>query len=81
VSTSRRIALVVGCCVLAAITPFIAGISTAIFGLIPLGYAIWLLARSEWAVSTRVFLSALALLATGALVIGLLILATSASRD
>ncbi len=80
-SEKRRITTVTGCCVIAAVTPFIAGISTAILGLIPLAYAIWLLARSKWALSTRILLSAVALVATGGLVVGLLILATLSSGD
>ncbi|HEX4518488.1 MAG TPA: hypothetical protein VH063_02800 [Gaiellaceae bacterium] len=77
----RRIATVAVCCVLAAITPFIAGIAGGAVGLVPLGYAIWLLVRSGWAVSTRLASSALALVATGGLMVGFLILATLSSGD
>ena len=80
-SGRRRITTVVACCVIAAITPFIAGVLTAVLGLIPLAYAIWLLARSDWALSTRIFLSAVAVIATGGLAVGFLILATLGSGD
>lgn len=46
-----------------------------------MAYAIWLLARSDGALATCLLLSAVALVATGGLVIAFLILATLATGD
>jgi|tagenome__1003787_1003787.scaffolds.fasta_scaffold20502047_2 hypothetical protein len=81
VTQTRRIATVAACCGIAAITPFIAGVSTAVLGLIPLAYAVWLVAQSQWPRSTQLLVSAVVVVATGALVIVFLILATVASGD
>ena len=80
-SNRRRIVGVLGCCVVAAATPFVAGLTSAIVGVVPLGCAIWLLARSEWSLRTRLIASMVVLAATFGLVIAFLILATSASGD
>lgn len=59
-------------CLLAALSPFIAGRSIAIAGLVPLGCAIFLVARSPWSRTARVAVSAAVVVATVALFIGFL---------
>jgi hypothetical protein len=71
----RRIAGVGVCCLLAAMIPFVAGLSTAFLGLVPLGLAIWLVARSEWSSRIRVATVLGVLVVTLALFVALLALA------
>ncbi len=76
-----RIAGVVGCCALAAISPFIAGAGSATVGVLLLAGAIVLVARSSWSAPTRIVAVVVVLAATFGLTIALLILASSASGD
>jgi hypothetical protein len=73
--------MLAACCLLAAVTPFIAGIETAFLAVVPIGCAVWLLARSGWSYATRLvaFIAILGL-AFG-LLVGLLILVTATSGD
>jgi hypothetical protein len=75
VNDRRRVAAVIGCCVIAAVTPFIAGVITAVGGILLLGCAVLLIARSKWSLPTRLVASAVAVAATLALLTGFLILA------
>lgn len=60
------------CCLLAALSPFYAGFSAAFLGLVPLGLAIWLVARSRWSSRTRVAASVAVVVLTVTLFVGLL---------
>ena len=71
----RRVIAVSACCLLAALTPFYAGVPAAVLGLVPLAVAIWLVTRSDWSSRTRVTASIAVLVVTIALFIGLLALA------
>ncbi|HJU37870.1 MAG TPA: hypothetical protein VJ716_10685 [Gaiellaceae bacterium] len=55
-------------------TPFIAGVSTAFLGVLPLGLAVWLVTRAAWSSRTRVTAVLGLLAATVALFVGLLAL-------
>jgi hypothetical protein len=67
-----RVVTVAGCCLLAALTPFYAGLPAVFLGLIPLGVAGWLIGRSGWSSRTRVMTSLTVLVLTTALFIGFL---------
>jgi hypothetical protein len=71
-SGAARVTAIGVFCLLAAVSPFIAGRSTAVAGLVPLSCAIWLVARSRWSPTARVAGSAAVVVATVALLIGLL---------
>lgn len=81
VSDGRRIGIAAGCCVVAAAAPLLAGLSTAVVGLVPLACAVGLVARSGWALSTRVLLSTVVIVVTGALAVGLLLIAALGSGE
>jgi apolipoprotein N-acyltransferase len=68
----RRVVAVAACCLLAAVSPFYAGFSAAVLGLVPLALAIWIVMRSEWSSRTRVITSVAVPVVTIALLIGLL---------
>jgi hypothetical protein len=80
-SDAKRIACVAGCCVLAAVTPFVAGLAAALLAIAPIALAIWLLVHSGWSTSTRVVASVLVVGSTLALMIAFLLVATQASGD
>lgn len=69
-----RVVAIAVCCLLAAVSPFYAGLPSAVLGLVPLGLAIWLVARSSWSSRTRVTTSLGVLVVTIALFVGLLAL-------
>jgi hypothetical protein len=76
----RRVIAVTACCLVAALIPFYAGAPAAVLGLVPLAVAIWLVSRSGWSSHTRVTASVTVLVATIALVIGLLALSALTSH-
>ena len=63
------------CCLLASLTPFYAGFSTAFLALFPLALAIWIVTRSGWSSGTRVTSVLAVLVVTVGLFVGLLVLA------
>jgi len=67
--------------VLAAVTPFIAGLVTAPLAIAPIGRAIWLVAGSKWSVLTQIVASVLVVGSTLVLVIAFLLLTSWVSSD
>jgi hypothetical protein len=71
----RRVIAVCACCLLAALTPFYAGVPAATtLGLVPLAVAVWLVARSDWSSRTRVIVSLAVPVVTIALLVSLVAL-------
>ncbi len=66
---------------LAAVTPFIAGLVTAPLAIAPIGRAIWLVAGSKWSVLTQIVASVLVVGSTLVLVIAFLLLTSWVSSD
>ena len=81
VSDTRRAGTVALCCVLATFAPFIGGVRMGAVGLLPLGYALWVVSRSTWSNWTRVAVVLAAVAVAVGLAIGLLILVTASSGD
>jgi hypothetical protein len=75
VGDARRAVTIGACCVLAAIVPLVAGVSTAALALIPLGLAVWLISRSGWSSRTRITTVLAVIAVTVALCIALLAVA------
>jgi hypothetical protein len=68
-------------CLLAALSPFVAEHISALVGVVPLGCAIWLVAKSPWPLSTRIAVSVTAVAGTIALFVGVLLLVVSYSYN
>jgi len=78
-SDALRVAAVVACVLLAAITPFIVGAAGVVLAIVPLGFAVWLIVRSHWPAVTQVVVTVAVLALTAGLVVLFLILATAYS--
>jgi hypothetical protein len=78
---NMRVASVGALCLLAALSPFIAGRTTAVFGLVPLSGSIWLVAKLPWSRTHRVVVSVAIVVATIALFLGVLIVVVSHSYN
>ncbi len=76
-----RISSVAVCCLLASISPFVAGISTAVVGVVLVLSAVVLIGRSSWSSPTRLVASVAAVGGTLGLTVAFLILASLASGD
>jgi hypothetical protein len=80
-SVTRRASWVGALCLLAVLSALIARWTTPIVGLVLLGCALWLVARSPWPLSTRIALSVTAVVGTIALFVGVLLLVVTYSYD
>jgi hypothetical protein len=76
-----RIVGVIVCAAIAAMTPFIAGAATALLGIVPLGCALWLVARAPWSRSVQLFVSLAVVAGTVGLAFVFLLIATATSGD
>lgn len=74
----RRVIAIGMCGLLAALSPFYAGLAAAALGLIPLGLGVWLVTSSAWSSRIRVTGVLIVVAGTVALFVGLLALATLA---
>ena len=80
-SVTMRVGWVGALCLLAAASALIARWTTPIVGLVPLGCALWLVARSPWPLSTRIAVSVTAVVGTIALFVGVLLLVVTYSYN